>query len=159
MSPTTPLLCACLGRLDPAPDRPALLPLRPTRLLWPQLSLSVVPRALLYNRGNQSGAREAWVGPCWAAREMAGGNMDTTEFEDHQSALPQNFLTTGWPNQERGRYIITILDSKLSKASCSSGTTGSLVSLLSVLSSRAPLLPCHSSPPDLLLCRGFVPLP
>lgn len=62
--------------------------------------------------------------------------MDTTELEGHQSALPQNFLTTGWPNQERGHYIITILDSNLSKASFSSGTTGYPVFLLSVLSSR-----------------------
>lgn len=62
--------------------------------------------------------------------------MDTTELEDHQSALPQNFLTIGWPNQERGHYIITILDSNLSKVSCSLGTTGYSVFLLSVLSSQ-----------------------
>lgn len=81
---------------------------------------------------------------CGASREVAAGNMDTTELEGHQSALPQNFLTTGWPNQEGGHYITSIPRLKLPKAPCSSGTTGYPVSVLPFCLLRAPFRPWPS---------------
>lgn len=70
--------------------------------------------------------------------EMAAGNTDTAELEDPQSALPQNFLSTGWPNLGRGTaHCCPRLN--LSKAPCSSGITGYPVFIF-------PSLPYHSCP-------------
>lgn len=109
-----------------------LLPLRPARLLWPQLSLPVVPHALLWSRGQVE--PRAVPG---RLLETVAGHTDMAELKDPVCSA-QNFLTTGWPNQGRGTtHCHPRLN--LSKAPCSSGITGYPVFIL-------PFLACHSCP-------------
>lgn len=73
--------------------------------------------------------------------------MDTIEPEDHQFVLPQNFLTTDWPNQERGHYITTILNSKPVQGSLLFRDHRLFLSFsFPFCLLRAPFSPC---PPDL----------
>lgn len=83
--------------------------------------------------------------------------MDTTEFEDHQSALPQNSLTIGWPNQERGHYIITILDSNQGFLLFGNHWLSCLSPFCSVFSGLLSF-PAIPALPD-LSAKAFVPRP